>query len=364
MRLLDSVSVYHPYYPYTKGHNPMLEFLTTDGGAQYLMVYYACCILADNCMQANEGRVCTNANGPFLSATQTIDGRIAVPVNDILPAGDYFFVIPDSAAETPSARGEHYAIIPTFDDWKPPLEIPLPWRQVEVPLDPNDVTPSHARDAEPCAISNVYNAVEKAHIIPKSEGRWAKQNNIRRDVRDAVIDESKGPESSGGYENIHKYQNTLIKKLQGVPAKFLFIRFAWSIYNEHIMTIFGTQSKFLVKYLVSIENDQYDYRVDTLSTPEICISRSGSSRLYSPRFAPPASSGRKRPRMDEQEDDEYLAFGEMEEDGYLSPSEMASSSIYDYDWSSDEASECDDTDDISPPTEVRHELDESVPKDE
>ncbi|KAI1479378.1 hypothetical protein F4774DRAFT_426007 [Daldinia eschscholtzii] len=178
LRYKHKVRIFHPYYPPAEAHDPMLQFMATDGGAQYLMVYYACCIVANNCMKEDEGRVLTNKEGPFLSTSPSAEDRITVPVNDILEPGNYYFIVPSAsdAPEAPSSsspsflsRGLHYPIIPTFDDWQPPENIPQPWQDVEVPVDIDAESLAFSLEDQPCYVSNHKNGIELAHIIPAQE---------------------------------------------------------------------------------------------------------------------------------------------------------------------------------------------------
>ncbi|KAI0108336.1 hypothetical protein F4814DRAFT_427591 [Daldinia grandis] len=407
--LLQRVNVYHPYYSYEEAHSPMLRFLTSDSGAQYLMVYYACCIIADNCMRNDEGRDHTISNSPFLSTTRKAEDRITVPENNIIKAGDYFFIIPDTESDKPSPRGQHYPIIPTFDDWLLPEKIPRPWCQVEVPLHPDNISPARVRETEPCYISKALNGVEQADIIPKSEEKWAKRNQVgsslsnpnkeilsdwrnkiplRKDLHflwdhgyltffpkftilprtyELAIHVSRaGNESNRSYEMIEAYQNTIIRGLQGVPATFLFIRFAWSIFISDTMNFFNSRSKFKVKYLLLTDDNKLEQRCETLPKSQICRYQAGSSRYYSPRFRDePKGKKRSRSEEDEMEDDMDLVSSLGGEDGYLSPTDgPPSSSIYDYDWASDEASEDDRTRDFSDSIKIHNDPDENISNDE
>ncbi|KAI0112007.1 hypothetical protein F4814DRAFT_424426 [Daldinia grandis] len=399
------VRIFHPYYPPGAGRDPMLRFLTSDGGAQYLMVYYACCILAGNCMKDDEGRDNTNLSSPFLSRTQYMKDRIKVPANDILETGDYYFIMPPSCPSSPgtapsssSTRGEHYAITPTFDDWDIPKVIPSPWHQVAVPLDQSDLSPAETRAAQPCYLSSSLNSVQQAHIIPGAEVNWAKRNQIGNELiglnKDVLEDwrnkipirsdlhylwdhgyltflpksisgtatrvyelcvhvNRVGQDPPKGYENIELYQNRIIRNLHGVPANFLFARFAWSIFNEEVLCLFRSKQSFLVRIKVLNEVGEYDEECKELQEHKICKRTPGSSRLYSPRV----DRSNKRKRSNEKEDEDCLSSSEFECDGYLSATDMSSPRST-YDETFDAISDWDSADDASNETDCE----DSIPR--
>ncbi|OTB20673.1 hypothetical protein K445DRAFT_313162 [Daldinia sp. EC12] len=409
-RLTRYVYVYHPYYPMKDDYNPMLQFLTTDDGAQYLMIYYACCILAGNCTKPDEGRDMENSNSPFLSTSPKVENRLEIPANDIIPHGNYYFIVPDPTDTSPTSKGQHYPVTPTFDDWKPPETVPPPWVQVEVPLPAHIKRPAEYRAAEPCYLSKVFNGVEQAHIIPRSEERWVTISDIKSSLDDGTQDvlsdwrnkiplrkdlhflwdhgyltffpktsrfappkqyvlaihvSRKTPNPEPNHEIIRNYHNTIVANMYGVPAKFLYIRFAWSIFNEDAMQLFKKKKKkFLVRYLVPLGDNNVEEKTDTLTHASICRHRSGSSRLYSPRFKSLEEPGSKRPRTDSVED-EYFS-SDVTEDGC--PSSYAVSlagSTCDYDWVTDEASGCDDSDSsISLSIGINDDTRSHIPSDE
>ncbi|KAI8956495.1 hypothetical protein F5Y11DRAFT_342834 [Daldinia sp. FL1419] len=345
-RLLRKVRVYHPYYTEKDCYDCLLEFVTTDGGAQYIMVYYASCILANNAMHPDEGRDPAKKTSPFLSKSPEVKDRYRIPPNDLLPSGDYFFIIPDERGRLP--RGIHWAIVPTFDDWSPPKRTPKPWRDVEIPFDPKVGMAENELRIKPCYLSNCLSGVDLAYIIPKQETAWAKRSHIfysvigshaqvledwrnkiplRKDlhfiwdhgflnlVPKSIVG---GPNkdyklcihvnrltgnTGEGFQNIHKYQNTIIDKLCGVPARYLFIRFAWSIFCANMMPFFKTQSIYKVSRLVRVGGTPLDdeRKEETLSNSNIFSLRSGSSRRYWTLF----QKGQKRDADQISKDAEY-----------------------------------------------------------
>ncbi|KAI8960897.1 hypothetical protein F5Y11DRAFT_328444 [Daldinia sp. FL1419] len=388
-RLLQSIYIYHPYYTKEDKFSSMLRFITTDGGVQYLMLYYACCILADNCMKDDEGRDPAVTNSPFLSKSPKPEDRIKIPTNDIIEAGTYYFIKPSNNPE--DQYGEHYAITPTFDDWSPPPIIPSPWREVELPVPPELLRTIHNRKDEPCYVTNADHGVEAAHIIPKSEQLWANQTigdenmparniNIIEDWRNKIplrsdlhhlwdhgyltffpkvitctlpriyrlaIHVSRAvPDATRTNYLLEKYQNILIENLYGVPAKFLFIRFAWGIFNEDAMAMFsGKKAYYRVKVHIPGIGKDIRYRINK----DIYKKQSGSSRFYSPRHAqekklkgPPASGN---PNDDHNlNGDEFLSSSDLECGGYLSPTESEVSNAI-YDWPTEDEAEAEDEED-------------------
>ncbi|KAI1464524.1 uncharacterized protein F4812DRAFT_462582 [Daldinia caldariorum] len=397
-----NIRVFHPYYPPTKGHDPMLQFKATDGGAQYLMVYYACCILANNCMQEDEGRDNNNPDGPFLSKSPTSDGRIQVSLNDILEPGNYYFIMPSfsvvsdalssasksastsgspSSSIDPDSRGFHYAIIPTFDDWQPPKDIPQPWQDVEVPIDLTIDNPATKLENEPCYITSDMNGVELAHIIPRQETAWSKRNfvaNILDSSKDVLGDWKNKipirkdlrhlwdqgyltffPKSTGGTtarliqlcihvirlhkdyskgcECIDKYHNTIINNLHGVPAKILFIRFAWSFFNEDVMLLFRTSSNYRVRILVPNSKGEMNAEDQTLPNSKIFKRRKRNAMEESIENIP----------IETLDNDENLSSSGAELDSYIYPADSPSFSSTD-DVVSDYPSEYDYADGYDP----------------
>ncbi|KAI0121500.1 hypothetical protein F4776DRAFT_219844 [Hypoxylon sp. NC0597] len=85
------VKIYHPVYP--SKYKPLAQFLALDdGGIDYDLAYYACCLLLDNAWTRAE------AKRPYFSLTpvpKLAADRVARGPDGILPAGDYYFYDPE-----------------------------------------------------------------------------------------------------------------------------------------------------------------------------------------------------------------------------------------------------------------------------
>ncbi|KAI1477114.1 hypothetical protein F4774DRAFT_217363 [Daldinia eschscholtzii] len=376
-RLANYVIIHHPYYIDVDNFQPLLSFCTSDDGVPYLMVYYGCCAIANNCFHPDEGRNLLDDEKPFLSKSVHKKDRIKIPANDILEPGKYFFIVPGSST---SERGEHYAVTPTFDDWIPPSEVPYPFRAIEIPEDPDLRFSLPKLKTTPCFLSNVDNAIELAHIVPKQEVSWATRNEIRlvfypasdnviedwrnqvplrkdlhflwdhsyftlfpksitptepRDYRLCLHVSRIGDNLFKAYENIGKYQNIMVTTLQGVPAELLFYRFVWNLFDPNIFKFFKASSEFYVKVISRSPSGGLEESFETWPNDEIYYSAPGSGRGCSPRFD--RGTKRKAPHPDGNKKNNQLAGDDKlrwasSESEWLSESSSDNDSDMDYNY--------------------------------
>ncbi|KAI0835617.1 hypothetical protein F5Y06DRAFT_305845 [Hypoxylon sp. FL0890] len=169
------VSIRHPYYPIN--HKALMEFLAFDnGGIDYDLAYYACCLLVDNAWIREE------ADRPYFSLIPTPNGRFTRPADGILPANVYYFHDPLYADPTVP-----YPITPSFAHWSfPHGNLPPPWCNLDIASVPTHKSSSMragGREAiisrdECCRMTLALSGVEKAHIVPQAEELWFTQNNM------------------------------------------------------------------------------------------------------------------------------------------------------------------------------------------
>ncbi|XXG99541.1 hypothetical protein Hte_005880 [Hypoxylon texense] len=192
VKLLRHIDIYHPGYP---GMKPLLSFNSSDnGGVDYTIVYYACCIVAGNIWNDSEGRNHTKKHrnrtkdDPYLSKTMK-QVPMPIPDDDIIPPGHYFFHVPKIAC---------YPFYPNFDQWVFPEQIPKPWAYLQSRHEEDEPgtdngryaepsseellsEPPSGRDfpAEPCRITGHPCGIELGHVVPKTVPEWFNINYMR-----------------------------------------------------------------------------------------------------------------------------------------------------------------------------------------
>ncbi|KAK4155532.1 hypothetical protein C8A00DRAFT_13439 [Chaetomidium leptoderma] len=123
---------------------------TSTYGVHHGTALVACQIIAGNAF----------ANS-YLALDKAGQQRVQVPLHDILIEEQYYFIVEGS---------ELYPIVPSFQDWEfPHGRIPDWW--------PSVVTTSVS--TLDCAITNAGYAVEEAHLVPKEERVWYRDNEMR-----------------------------------------------------------------------------------------------------------------------------------------------------------------------------------------
>ncbi|KAK6954262.1 hypothetical protein Daesc_004229 [Daldinia eschscholtzii] len=355
IRLAKMVEICHPNYG---SDSPMILLRTADGGVQYLIAYYACCIVANNVWQEDEGRDLQNADGPFLSTSKDPSDRITIPSDDLLPAGRYFFHVP-------SFPNGDYPIVPTFDDWELPAEIPLPWRAVESPYKRpgKEPPPNMARIPSRCYITDYDDGVQSAFIIPRTEARWSTRNlsnvtfdccspnewrnkiPLRKDLHDLwnrcfltlvpkpVLNKEKTYKlvthfTLRGYpfpskETFALYHNRIIPDLGDVPACILFARFAWSIFNFGTLALFERGQEYYVYALVK----KVKKKRGGWERKYLMLSESEIRKRFRDEKLPDSVKihGSNKRRREEEDDDGCSTSDDTIRDQYYSPTDSESS---------------------------------------
>lgn len=270
---LPLVKIRHPSYP--TNHKSLMEFLAVDnGGIDYDLAYYACCLLVDNAWIREE------SNRPYFSLIPTPNGRFERPANGILPVNVYYF-------HDPLYPTLPYPITPGFRHWSfPHNNLPPPWRNLNIaPVPAHKSMRAGGREAiiardECCRMTLALSSVEKAHIVPKAEELWFTENNM--DPYLALLDESKKIHDvnnlillradvhlawdakailflpklrDGRYilvshllhsinetrNELHGlYHNRPLQQLYGVSPECLFARFAWTILESSTVQLIDT----------------------------------------------------------------------------------------------------------------------------
>ncbi|OTB17378.1 hypothetical protein K445DRAFT_316014 [Daldinia sp. EC12] len=168
------VQVFHPEY---KPAYPLLSLRATDDGALcYIIIYYACCIIAGNIWDASEGRT----TGPFLStSSDPSTAQRYIPQNYVIPAGTYYFHVPKSS-RIDSNHTQPYPIVPNFHDWVFPESVPQPWRDVANNSPDRRTDSLFDPERAKCVITAQLNGLESAHMMPSTTQAWLRANRMRR----------------------------------------------------------------------------------------------------------------------------------------------------------------------------------------
>ncbi|KAI0842063.1 hypothetical protein F5Y06DRAFT_167050 [Hypoxylon sp. FL0890] len=129
--LLRRIDIYHPGYPGTK---PLLSLhASDDGGVDYTVAYYACCIVAGNKWSEAEGRKADRGENDAFLSRSAAPKPIAIPRDNIMRAKRYYFHVPGY----PNNR---WPIVPNFNQWIFPKKMPLPWRSLVQYFDDDNIT--------------------------------------------------------------------------------------------------------------------------------------------------------------------------------------------------------------------------------
>ncbi|KAI1408396.1 hypothetical protein F5Y13DRAFT_204927 [Hypoxylon sp. FL1857] len=202
----DRLMVYHPKLPY----GPMLDFACADnGGVNYDLVYYACCIVAGNCWEDNEvstsqdhgsrpgpttrsasrarqnnSPTATRAQGTtttpgraYLSISKDPDDQssiINVPDNGVIKGiWRVYFHVPENFRGIRHHPEFGYPITPNFENWVfPHGRLPKLWADLP-PCRP--YIPSRFLR---CHLSRCLHSVDVARMIPTSCKDWWDMNRM------------------------------------------------------------------------------------------------------------------------------------------------------------------------------------------
>lgn len=260
----------HPHY--SPPNNILLDLCAldgTDGGLEFGFAHTACSLISGN-----------RADGYF---TSKIDGTaLSFTHGDVMVLKDYYFQIPNSTRENP------YPIVPTFRDWRYPHDDlpPLWFDSIQPPsrLSTRSYAPSNFSGAilaqnTSCRISDYIEATEAAHLCPRSELHWSRQNEmfqyntdptlppdrllddtanallLRQDIHvlfdtgKFVFIPKKGADAAESINIVSHvlvpiqelgllYHNVRLKPVSNIHPAFLLARFAWVIFRfvEKFMT--------------------------------------------------------------------------------------------------------------------------------
>ncbi|KAI0130898.1 hypothetical protein F4814DRAFT_404152 [Daldinia grandis] len=259
----------------------------------------------------------------------------------------------------------HYPVTLNFMNWVfPKKDIPKPWKSHEHVAYASDPVDSETANAhiEPCIISGNGNAVDCAHVIPRICKRWYIENNMHRYITGA-----KGSKPFDSYHNtfplrpdihrqfdyshltlvpkrdesnsyklaihvlmppgrsnnfdlqvIEQYHNHVCRAIKGVPPEYLFVRFAWSLFNSMVLVLFLRDNGIIFNVGLVETNRITGSResVAQMMDKDIPQPRTGSS-LTEPR--PTESRGTKRGRNElEKQDDnnDTHSFSSFDPDAY------------------------------------------------
>ncbi|KAK3363607.1 hypothetical protein B0T25DRAFT_469841 [Lasiosphaeria hispida] len=151
----DDICFRHPAYT---NHSLFLTLSRVDSaasiptyGVHHRTALLACQIIAGNAF--------TNS---YLSLDKAGQQQVQVPLDSVLTEDEYYFIVEGFAL---------YPIVPSFQDWEfPHGRIPDWWHSV-------NASPIVTMD---CGITNAGYAVEEAHLVPKEERAWYRENEMER----------------------------------------------------------------------------------------------------------------------------------------------------------------------------------------
>ncbi|KAK3363953.1 hypothetical protein B0T25DRAFT_56175 [Lasiosphaeria hispida] len=116
-------------------------------GVHHRTALLACQIIAGNAF--------TNS---YLSLDRAGQQRVQVPLDGVLTENEYYFFVEGVAL---------YPIVPSFQDWEFPHDRIPDWWHPAVPS-----------PAVNCSITNAGYAVEEAHLVPREERLWYRENEM------------------------------------------------------------------------------------------------------------------------------------------------------------------------------------------
>ncbi|KAL8824271.1 MAG: hypothetical protein Q9170_008211 [Blastenia crenularia] len=161
------IVVKHPGYQ--EGRNELLLFRGFDESLEKEGLHHGTVLTACHIVSGRDGFLAEKKGG--LS--------IELDFDDILPGGEYYYMVPDE---------ERYKIIPSFRLWPFPNTLPSAWtkfkRTREATLTPAPASSNVAqaiidRDRG-CLLSRYVDAGERAHICPKEELPWFRENGMNK----------------------------------------------------------------------------------------------------------------------------------------------------------------------------------------
>ncbi|RFU32630.1 hypothetical protein B7463_g3729, partial [Scytalidium lignicola] len=213
-----SITIYHSHLP--EGRIRIVSLIAPDlpdGGLQYEFVIIACGILTGNKW---DGYLTATKDGP----------QIQKEPKSVLYYGSYFFHLETSTIDAP------YEIVKSFHDWAfPHGDLPGSWASFTLvqslggPLAGSSLATALQYSDQTCRVTGYLTGAQVAHIIPKKEIAWYRQNDMIRPHQERnglnVFHATKKC-----IEYIQLNHNRQVQGLLEVSTEFLFARLAWTIF--------------------------------------------------------------------------------------------------------------------------------------
>ncbi|KAG8632080.1 hypothetical protein KVT40_001220 [Elsinoe batatas] len=165
----EDVRIKHPGYTHS---NLLLCLPATDGsGIHYATIHTVCAIITNNHFDG------------FLSPSASPDPSLTIDIsdNDILAAGEYYFHVPNSP---------RYAVLSCFEDWTLPTPLPSLW--IRLREQSNSTSTVQGLSGKFCALSSDDIAVQRAHIVPKTQEDWFVRNQMIIYCRGEIVPRTTG----------------------------------------------------------------------------------------------------------------------------------------------------------------------------
>ncbi|CAH0022806.1 unnamed protein product [Clonostachys rhizophaga] len=281
----------HPGYD--DGHNILLILPGLDSsGIHHETARIACAILADSRW---DGFLSYEKDGPKLEQGP----------DSILPCRRYYFCIEGD---------DQYPIVPSFNHFRCPPELPASWLQPAAPIKTSPVEDAGKRDII-CRITGSLLPNETAHIIPQAQSDWWQRNSmftyamnpdqsfdtncadntilLRRDLHKMWDDHRFAIVPKAGKWVVHilmssstveleeTYHNLELQPLFAVSRYFFFCRFALAIISKSPFLRQQTARRLVIlagsglPHVRTMSADDYQRLINTTSR--------GSSRSQSPK---------------------------------------------------------------------------------
>ncbi|OAA34635.1 hypothetical protein NOR_08393 [Metarhizium rileyi] len=295
----------HPGYP--DNHNILIILPALDScGIHHETARIACAILANSRWDG------------FLSLTKDCR-KLEEPPDAVLRSRRYYFHIEGD---------DRYPIVPSFDNFPCPLELPDSWCEKLAPIEQSSVDDVGKRD-QFCRVTGSSLPNENAHIIPQAQSEWWQRNTmfaytinadqgfdtkcadntilVRRDTHKMWDDHRFAIVPKAGKWVAHvlwnsptveleeEYHNLELQPLRGVSRYFLLCRFALAILSKSAFLSQGVPRR-----LITVV-ESGSIRVRSMSADEYrgMFNKSrANSRSQSPKK-------RQRSTQNEKEGDEY-----------------------------------------------------------
>ena len=150
------------------------------GGLHYGTALIACGLVAGNVW-----------NGYF--TVERHDPRITLRDDEVLLGKRYYFHVPSCTESSSTESSSNYAIFPSFEHWTFPHDnLPPTWTSCSVsgrredrnvgiaPPAASNLTAAVIRRDGSCRVTNAEDYVDRAHLCPRSQAEWFKENRMGR----------------------------------------------------------------------------------------------------------------------------------------------------------------------------------------